>query len=130
LSEAIAKAADPARAEFNLAAIHSASGTIIGSVAIAVSSVRHQQEGVLGYVFHRDFWSQGYATEAAGLLVSFGFDRLNLRRITATCHPDNRASARVLQKVGLRYQGRLHNHLFVRDSWRDSLLYAAINSDL
>jgi ribosomal-protein-alanine N-acetyltransferase len=123
LSEAIAKAADPARSEFDLAVVHVASNEVIGSVAIAVSSDR--QEGVFGYVLHRDFWSQGYATEAARLLVRFGFDKLNLRRISATCHPDNHASTRVLRKAGLYYQGRIRNHLFVRGSWRDSLLYAA-----
>jgi ribosomal-protein-alanine N-acetyltransferase len=46
-----------------------------------------------------------------------------------TCHPNNYASARVLQKVGLEYEGRIRSHLFVRGGWRDSLLYAVINGD-
>jgi RimJ/RimL family protein N-acetyltransferase len=125
LSEAMAKAA-PGRAEFDLAVVHAASGAVIGSVAIAVST--NQQKAEIGYVLHRDFWSQGYATEAAAMLLRFGFDRLNLRHISARCHPDNHASARVLEKVGLNYQRRIPNHLFVRGSWRDSLLYAIDNN--
>jgi [ribosomal protein S5]-alanine N-acetyltransferase len=86
-------------------------------------------EDELGYIFHRDVWSQGYATEAAGLLLLFGFNRLRLRRIAATCHPDNIASARVLEKIGMQREARLRSHLFVRGAWRDSLLYAAVEED-
>ncbi|MGY2091888.1 GNAT family N-acetyltransferase [Nocardia gipuzkoensis] len=47
--------------------------------------------------------------------------------MSATCHPDNHASARVLEKVGSTLEGRMRSHLFVRGVWRDSLLYAAID---
>jgi [ribosomal protein S5]-alanine N-acetyltransferase len=128
LAEATAQATNPQRAEFTLAAVHASSGRLIGSVAIGVTSVQHRR-GEIGFVFHRDVWSQGYATEAAELLLRFGFDHLQLRRISATCHPDNHASARVLQKAGLEYEGRIRSHLLVRGAWRDSLLYAAVNGD-
>ena len=96
---------------------------VIGSVAIEVNG---ENEGILGYVFNRAFWSKGYATEAAGTIVRFGFDELKLARISATCHPDNQASARVLQKVGLQWEGRMKDHLCVRGAWRDSLLFASV----
>jgi RimJ/RimL family protein N-acetyltransferase len=117
LAEATGQATDPERADFSLAVVLATSGELIGSAAIAVTSVQHKR-GEFGFVFHRDFWSQGYATEAGKLLVHFGFQRLQLRRISATCHPNNSASARVLQKVGLRYEGHIRSHLFVRGSWR------------
>lgn len=128
LAEAITQATNPQRAEFTLAALHASSSRLIGSVAIGVTSVQHRR-GEFGFVFHRDFWSQGYATEAAKLLLQLGFDHLQLRRISATCHPDNHASARVLEKAGLEYEGRMRSHLFVRGAWRDSLLYAAVEGD-
>ncbi|MFD4407375.1 GNAT family N-acetyltransferase [Nocardia sp. NPDC058499] len=127
LVDAIAQASTPQRDEFTLAAVHRRSGRLIGSVAIGVTSVQHRR-GEFGFVFHRDFWSQGYATEACRLLLRFGFARLQLRRISATCHPGNRASARVLEKAGLEYEGRMRSHLFVRGAWRDSLLFAAIDN--
>ncbi|UGT67300.1 GNAT family N-acetyltransferase [Nocardia gipuzkoensis] len=126
LADATAEAADPQRATFTLAVIHTRSGQLIGSAAIGVTSTQHRR-GEFGFVFHRDFWSQGYATEAGMLLLRFGFDRLRLRRISATCHPDNHASARVLEKVGSTLEGRMRSHLFVRGAWRDSLLYAAVD---
>ncbi|WP_301123132.1 GNAT family N-acetyltransferase [Mycolicibacterium fortuitum] len=69
------------------------------------------------------------AAEAARMLLRFGFAQLQLRRISATCHPDNHASARVLEKAGLVFGGRMRSHLLVRGAWRDSLLYAAITDD-
>jgi [ribosomal protein S5]-alanine N-acetyltransferase len=128
LAQATAQATNPQRAEFTLAVVHASSGRLIGSVAIGVTSAQHRR-GELGFVFHRDDWSQGYATEAAELLLCFGFDHLQLRRISATCHPNNHASARVLEKAGLEYEGRMRSHLFVRGTSRDSLLYAAVNDD-
>ncbi|WP_197746834.1 GNAT family N-acetyltransferase [Mycolicibacterium sarraceniae] len=75
---------------------------------------------------HCDYWSQGYATEVAELLVQFGLEHLRLRRIEATCDPANQASARVLQKAGLNYEGLMRSHLLIGGVGRDSLLYALV----
>ena len=91
-----------------------------------ITSARHRR-GEFGFALHRDLWSRGHATEASALLLRFGFDHLRLRRISATCHPDNSASARVLEKAGLRFEGRMRSHLFVRGTWRDSPLYAVVD---
>ncbi len=122
---AVAQATDPLRCAFNLAAVHSASGGVIGSVALWVTSAVHRR-GELGYVFHPRCWSHGYATEATVALLEFGFTTLSLHRIAATCDPANVASVRVLEKCGMDYEGRLRDHLSVRGGWRDSLLYAAV----
>lgn len=53
------------------------------------------------------------------MLLRFGFAQLQLRRISATCHPDNHASSRVLEKAGLVFGGRMRSHLLVRGAWRD-----------
>lgn len=68
-------------------------------------------------------------TERLGLslLLQLAVDRRY--EISATRHPDNHASARLLQKAGLEYEGRIRSHLLVRGAWRDSLLYAVLNSD-
>ncbi|MEU4805512.1 GNAT family protein [Actinosynnema sp. NPDC023587] len=128
LAEATAQAADPHRAEFSLAATVAGTGELIGTAAIGITSAHHRR-GEFGYAFHRDSWSRGYATEASALLLEFGFERLRLRRVSATCHPDNHASARVLEKAGLRFEGRMRGHLLIRGTWHDSLLYAAVEGD-
>lgn len=115
------------RSTYSLAAVLAGSGRLVGSVGIWTTSAQHLR-GELGFVFHRDVWSQGYATEATKLLLEFGHRVLHLRRIAATCHPENLASARVLEKAGMQLEGRMRDHLQVRGSWRDSLLYAAVDS--
>jgi ribosomal-protein-alanine N-acetyltransferase len=128
LGEAMAQASTSPRVTFALAAIDTASQALVGCAALAVTNVEHRR-GEIGFVIHPDSWSRGLSTEAAQVLLQFGFDQLRLQRISATCHPDNHASSKVLQKAGLLYEGRMRSHLFVRGAWRDSLLYAAIDGD-
>jgi RimJ/RimL family protein N-acetyltransferase len=52
----------------------------------------------------------GYATEAARAVVEFGFATLGLHRIHAHYFAENKASGRVLEKFGMRHEGRLRNH--------------------
>lgn len=74
-------------------------GKVIGSAAIW----RTDDTGLvgeMGYTLNQDYWGQGLATEVAGLLISIGREKLGLRRIEATCDPQNAASIRVLEKSG------------------------------
>lgn len=59
-----------------------------------------------------------------------GFEQLELERVAATCDPENLASARVLEKAGLRYEGRLRGNVVARGRRRDSLMYAILRSDV
>jgi ribosomal-protein-alanine N-acetyltransferase len=60
----------------------------------------------LGYRFFRHAWNRGYATEAAGAVLAVGFESLGLDRICAAVFPDNLASVRVLEKVGMKPAGQ------------------------
>jgi ribosomal-protein-alanine N-acetyltransferase len=57
------------------------------------------------YAFARDAWGRGIATEAAGAAVRFGFEHGGLQRIVAFAVPENRASTRVMEKLGMRHEG-------------------------
>ncbi len=57
----------------------------------------------LGYRFFRKEWNKGYATEAAKACLEYGFNTLKIKRIIGRVHPDNKASIRVLEKVGMTY---------------------------
>lgn len=59
----------------------------------------------LGYRFFRRHWGQGYATEAGAACLQYGFDSLGLERIVGRVMPDNTASVRVLEKLGMRRVG-------------------------
>jgi ribosomal-protein-alanine N-acetyltransferase len=58
------------------------------------------------YAFLPEHWGKGYATEVASGLISFGFGSCGLDRIEATVDPENGVSRRVLEKIGMRYDGR------------------------
>ena len=83
----------------------------------------------IGYCFNRRYWGRGYATEAARAVVDFGFASLGLHRIFATCAPENTASARVLEKLGMRREGHMARHKWVRGRGRDSCLYAVLEDE-
>ncbi|MGE2714412.1 GNAT family N-acetyltransferase [Mycolicibacterium litorale] len=128
LCAVLGQARTPRRTSFDLAMVDIDSQAFIGSATLSVTNVEHRR-GEIGYVLHPEFWSKGLATDAAQMLLRFGFGELQLRRISATCHPDNHASSRVLEKAGLVFEGRMRSHLFARGEWRDSLLYAVISDD-
>lgn len=58
----------------------------------------------IGYRFLPDCWGKGYATEAGAAVLQYGFDALNLAQIVGLVDPANAASARVMQKLGLRFE--------------------------
>jgi RimJ/RimL family protein N-acetyltransferase len=86
------------------AVLDKASGTLIGQCGL--NTLEESSEVEVLYLFDRSYWGHGLATEAAQLAVNVGFDHVGLQRIVGLTHPDNIASQRVLQNVGLRYQKR------------------------
>jgi ribosomal-protein-alanine N-acetyltransferase len=128
LADLLRIAQESHRSEYSLAMVISESGEMIGAGRITIEDREHRR-GDIGYVVRRNRWGHGYATEAASLLVRFGFDELDLHRISAVTHPDNRASARVLEKIGMKLEGRIRDHMRTQHGWRDSLLYAIVKHD-
>ena len=101
---------------------------LIGGCRIEIRSAANGS-GDLGYVLDRRHWGHGYTTEATRALVAFGFGHLALHRIWATCDVDNHASARVLEKLGMRREGRPRQSVRRRGEWRDSYLYATLQPE-
>jgi ribosomal-protein-alanine N-acetyltransferase len=127
LEATAAAAGELPRSRYGLAVTEQSTGAVIGSMELRVVSARHRR-AALDFAFHPSTWGRGYATEAARALTHFGFDALGLRKITATCSPDNPASSRVLTRIGMRLEGYLHDHILVRDTWQDRLLFARLAS--
>lgn len=102
---------------------------MIGTGGLNVVSKRHQC-GEIGYLLDPAYWGHGFATEAARLLLEFGFTRLQLHRMEADTEPDNVASRRVLEKIGMRYEGCGRHTSLIRGVWRDSARYAALAGEV
>ena len=99
-------------------------GEIAGLCGVAI--LRGAEEGELWYLVKPESWGKGIASEAARQLLDVGFGELALHRIWATCIPENPASARVLEKLGMRNEGFLVNNLKIHGVWKSSFLYAIL----
>jgi ribosomal-protein-alanine N-acetyltransferase len=100
---------------------------VVGAIGIAL--VAEHARGELGYWIAADVWGRGYATEAARAVVAYGFEGLGLNRIQAQHFVRNPASGRVMQKIGMRFEG-VHRQMFRRwDRFEDSAVYAILASD-
>ena len=83
----------------------------------------------LGFAIAADEWGHGYATDAARTLITFGFAKLGLHRISAAIGPENKTSIALVTSLGFQPEGRLRDHVFTCGAWRDSILYAILESD-
>ena len=88
-----------------------------------------RQQAALGYCYHQDAWGRGFAIEMPQEMLRFGFEDLGLHRIRASADTRNGASIRVLDKIGMRQEGRLREHVLMRGEWRDSYLYAILQHE-
>ncbi len=67
-----------------------------------------------GYVLNRSFWGRGLAAEALSAVIAFGFQTLGLHRIEAKFMVGNEKSLRVMEKVGMKFEGVLRDSMFVK----------------
>lgn len=67
-------------------------------------------ETEIGYSFAKAFWGQGFATETAQAWFRYGFESAGLERIVAVAVPENAASWRVMEKLGMHYEGRAQHY--------------------
>ena len=68
-----------------------------------LSYLEHTTEVEIGYGLAKDYWGTGLATQAAAATMNYGFEQLHLPRIVAVAYPENAASRRVLEKLGMKY---------------------------
>jgi RimJ/RimL family protein N-acetyltransferase len=109
----------------NLAVVRSAGGPVIGDLMVRYASAAHQQAEI-GYVFHPDAQGQGLATEAMRLVVDRAFAGLGLHRVYGQIDARNTASARVLERLGMRREAHLVQNEWVKGEWTDEVIYGVL----
>jgi [ribosomal protein S5]-alanine N-acetyltransferase len=87
-----------------LAVIHKQDDRFIGYCGLLHQQLQWGDEVEVGYMLDKAYWGRGLATEAARACMEDAFQRLGLRRLISLIHPENRASLRVAEKNGLRYE--------------------------
>jgi RimJ/RimL family protein N-acetyltransferase len=98
-------------------------GKVIGQVELVLLSREHRQ-GEIGYVFNPDHHGRGYATEAVGEVLRLGFEELGLHRIVGRCNARNLASARLMERLGMRREAHFIGNTWAKGGWRDEYVYA------
>ncbi len=100
------------------------SNEVIGSIGITIGQDVHRYTAELGYWLAEPFWGKGIITEAAIAITKYGFNEFNLNRIYSEVYASNPASARVLEKAGFQYEGRLKASVYKDGKVLDQLVYA------
>ena len=108
-----------------LVVVHKADGRLIGHIPFEQFSPKYRTREI-GWVFAPAYQGQGYATEAALAVLDLAFGALDLHRMVATCDPRNRASYRVMEKLGMRREGHHLKDVQIRGEWSDEYFYAIL----
>lgn len=128
-AEAARRAADP---HFH-AVVLKDSGRVIGNLYFAPGEFDTWE---LGYLFHDAYWGRGYAAEACRTLLTDALTRPHVHRVIALCNPENTASWRLMERLGMRREGTfIRNVWFSRDEnghpvWQDTYQYAILREEL
>jgi RimJ/RimL family protein N-acetyltransferase len=98
---------------------------------VGMGGVERQSEtgAEIGYSVHVDFWGRGWGTQIACGLTDLAFADAEVERVQGTCDPRNVASATVLRRAGLVYEGTLRHTVRLRDGWRDSEMYSILREE-
>ena len=102
--------------------------SLAGTIGLREIDAEHSQ-AELGFWVAVNLWGQGYATEAARQVVSFGFEQLGLNRIYAHHMVRNPASGRVLAKIGMRHEGVLRQRVRKWGVFEDVVALAALRGE-
>lgn len=113
---------------YDWAIIHRESRKMIGTCGFTkIDTANNCAE--IGYVLNTDFRGRGLAPEAAKRLLEFGFEELGLNRIEARFMQGNDASKRVMEKIGMTFEGYHRDLVYVKGSYRTVGVCAIIRGD-
>jgi len=100
---------------------------VMGAIAFTITVAHARAE--LGYWVGVPYWNRGYCTEAGRAMLSLAFESLGLHRVQARHLTRNPASGRVMQKLGMRFEGVNRHAIRKRDRFEDLAVYAILAED-
>ena len=113
---------------YDWAIVHRESGKMIGTCGFSSISPEHRS-GEVGYVLNPAFRGQGYTVEALAAVIDFAFRKMMLNRVEARCVDENASSERVMQKVGMTFEGVARSAMLVKGKYRDLKVYSIIRDE-
>ena len=116
------------RTQFGWAIRLKESGEFVGRFGMKLAEP-HKKRAEINYSLLPKFWGNGYATEAAKAVLKFAFEDLQLHRIEAGCAVENANSIKLLERIGMKREGRHREILPIRGEWQDNYSYAILEND-
>lgn len=116
------------RMDYVLAVRIPGTGAFAGFVMLEIDPEQTSTAEV-GCVLLPEFWKNGFASEILRALLAFGFEERSLHRVYGKCDELNLASAHVMEKCGLAYEGTLREHVWLRDHWRSTRYYGILSGE-
>lgn len=105
------------------------SGELIGSCGFNMWVLSGAYRGEIGYELGRAYWGQGYMTEALGMVLSYGFETMELNRVEALVHPRNARSQELLHGLGFAREGLLREYQKAEHGYVDLLMYSLLKKE-
>ncbi len=102
-------------------------GELVGAASLVAEEEHRRAE--LGYWLAVELWGRGYMTEAAAAVVAYGFRTLTLNRVFAQCFAHNPGSRRVLEKIGMTYEGTRRRHAYRLGAFADIDQFGILRSE-
>lgn len=118
--------ADPCK--YHWAIVLKELGEPIGSISLMNFSTQHFKAEV-GYCIGQRWWGQGIVTEALRAVIAYSFNVIGLNRVEAYHNVENAASGRVMQKAGMKHEGRFRQWKFKKGKFVDYDFYAILQED-
>jgi RimJ/RimL family protein N-acetyltransferase len=112
----------------SVAVVERDSRLTVGDVGMSWVSER-DRTGEIGFIFDPRHQGKGFATEAAGALLGWAFETAGLHRVVGRLEARNAASARVLEKLGMRLEAHLVENEWVKGEWQSELVYAILDRE-
>lgn len=77
----------------------------------------------------KDYWSHGYGTEAAKLIIAYGFDELNMHRISSRAYAFNEKSIGMHRKIGFKQDGLVREGAYKRGQYHDIVIFGLLKRE-
>ena len=112
-----------------LAIVDKASDGHIGNIKLGPINRFHRVADLAIMIGDKSCWGKGYGREAWELMVSYGFERLDLHKITLGVYADHHAAVKTYEKVGFKVEGTLGKHLFREGSYHDKYVMGLLREE-
>lgn len=113
--------------EVSLAIALRSDNSYIGNIGLIIQPDHDNAE--MGYWIGKPYWNQGYGTEAAAAVIRYAFEVLGPNRVYAAHYKRNPASGRIMQKIGMTYEGCLRQHVKKWNNFEDMEYYGILKGE-